>query len=90
MVPADAGIRPAIERSKVDLPDPVRPSSPTICPCDQLQLDAVEHQKLAAVGARKGLAQPMDVEKRVCSWGGLNRCGTCVPRKDRVDARTCD
>ncbi len=30
---------------------------------DQLQLDAVEHQKLAAVGARKGLAQPMDVEK---------------------------
>src|SRR5271168_3102454 len=33
MVPADAGIRPAIERSNVDLPDPVRPRSPTICPC---------------------------------------------------------
>src|SRR5271155_2140461 len=33
MVPAEAGIRPAIERSRVDLPDPVRPRSPTICPC---------------------------------------------------------
>src|SRR5271156_5771882 len=32
MEPAAAGIRPAIERSRVDLPDPVRPRSPTICP----------------------------------------------------------
>ena len=63
-----AGTRPAIRRSSVDLPDPVRPSSPTISPSRELQLDAVEHQKLAAVGARKGLAQRMNVEKRGAAW----------------------
>ena len=29
----------------------------------QLQIDAVKHQKLAAVGARKGLAQRVNIEK---------------------------
>ena len=32
---------------------------------DQFQLDAVEHQMLAAIGARESLAQRMNVEKRV-------------------------
>ena len=63
--PAEAGISPAIERSSVDLPDPVRPSSPTIWPSIEFQLDAVEHQMLAAIGARESLAQRMNVEKRV-------------------------
>ena len=57
MVPADGCARPAIRRSSVDLPEPVRPSSPTIWPCAQLEIDAVEHQMLAAVGSRERLAQ---------------------------------
>ena len=52
-VPALGCDKPAISRSSVDLPEPERPSSPTICPGDQRQVHAIEHQQVAAIGLGK-------------------------------------
>ena len=57
--PAIGSAKPAINRSKVDLPDPERPSSPTISPSASVKLDIVEDQQLAAIGAWECLAQRM-------------------------------
>ena len=38
--------RPAMMRSRVDLPEPERPSRPTISPSRKRQVDVVEHQQL--------------------------------------------
>ena len=58
----------------------------------QREFDAVEHQMLAAVGARERLAQTVNVEE---SWSGwscslLIPAGTCVRRSSTAGARTPD
>jgi hypothetical protein len=44
-------IRPAMMRSSVDLPEPERPSRPTISPARSVRFDVVEHQQLALAAA---------------------------------------
>ena len=56
--PPVAGIRPAMMRSSVDLPEPERPSRPTISPSLQREVDVVEHQQSRA--AAVGLAEMLD------------------------------
>ena len=67
---------------------------PDDLPLPELQLDAVEHQKLAAVGARKSLTQSMNIEQRgahgVVSLLALSPGGTCARRSGRAAARRCD
>jgi hypothetical protein len=53
------------------------------------QFDTVEHEMLAAVGARERLTQAMNIEQS----GGhaiLTRAGICVRRSSTADARTSD
>ena len=59
------------------------------------ELDAVEHQKLAAVGCGKGVTQTVNVEQGCVhdhslskSW--INQVGICARRTDRVDATAGD
>ena len=51
-----AGIRPAMMRSSVDLPQPERPSSATISSLAQRQVDVVEHEQVVAAALAIELA----------------------------------
>ena len=81
-----------MSRSKVDLPEPVRPKKADDLALRDLQLDAVEHQKIAAVGLGKGVAQTVNVEERGCvhdqssSHGNAQPAGICV-RRSRYSGR---
>jgi hypothetical protein len=54
------------------------------------ELDAVEHQKIAAVGLGEGVTKTVNVEKRGAHDDAFSPAGICVRRTDTADARTHD
>ena len=55
-------------RSSVDLPEPERPSRPTISPVAQRQVDVVEHQQLVAgVLVDRTCRHSLDLEQASCA-----------------------
>ena len=73
---------PEMIRSRVDLPEPERPSSPTISPWFQSEVDAVQHQQFAAARLGKGVAHVMHIEK-----SPAGPCLTTVIRAVRRSSR---
>ena len=55
-------------RSSVDLPEPERPSRPTISPSTQREVDVVEHQQARPTPLRERLAHCRDVQQRQRPW----------------------
>ena len=61
--PDDGAISPAMMRSSVDLPDPERPSRPTISPARIVRSTFSSTSKFFAAAFRKGTADAADIEQ---------------------------
>ena len=96
--PPEGGSRPAIERSSVDLPEPERPSSPTISPGRSVRLTFSSTTSSSPSGLRKDLLTPCTsssgarfsgaVAFTAVSFGRpLSSCGTCARRARTAAAR---
>ena len=68
-----------MSRSKVDLPEPVRPKKADDLALRDLKLDTVEHQKIAAVGLGKGVTQTVNVEERSAHVSGAHGNASAEP-----------
>ena len=69
--PALGSASPAIRRSSVDLPEPERPSRPTIWPCDERQVHALEHQQfLRRRASERTCATPVDLAAAARAFDG--------------------
>ena len=59
-VPPVGAMSPAMQRSRVDLPEPDLPSRATISPSRSSKLDVVEHRRAPAVGRGEVLRDVLD------------------------------
>ena len=71
--PAVGVIRPAMERSRVDLPEPERPSRPTISFGLQGQVDVVQHHQAGAAALAVDVLEVPDLDQGASALAARSR-----------------